>query len=96
MSKKFKLRISTRLFNKKMRKQSFLTKKHCKFCNDNEFEQQIDYKNVDFLKTFLTERYKILPSRVSGNCFYHQRKLSNNIKIARSMALIPYCAVSHI
>ena len=96
MSKKFKLRISSRLLKKKVRKQSFLTKKHCRFCGKPEQAAQLDYKNVNLLKTFLTERYKILPSRVSGNCFYHQRKLANQIKIARSMALLPFCAIHHI
>ena len=96
MSKRFKLRVSSRLLTKKMRKQSFLLKKHCRFCGKPEQEVLLDYKNVDLLKTFLTERYKILPSRVSGNCFYHQRILSNQIKLARSMALLPFCAIHHI
>jgi small subunit ribosomal protein S18 len=96
MSKKFKLRVSTRLVNKKMRKQSFFSKKHCKFCSNSEFAQQLDYKNIDFLKGFLTERHKILPSRVSGNCFFHQRILARQIKIARLMALVHYCAISHM
>lgn len=96
MSKKFKLRISTRLLKKKVRKQSYLGKKHCRFCGKPEQEELLDYKNINFLRVFLTERYKILPSRVSGNCFYHQRRLSNQIKIARSMALLPFCAVHHI
>ena len=91
MSKKFKLKISSRLLRKKVRKQSFLTKKHCRFCSNPELEQKLDYKNANLLKGFLTERYKILPSRVSGNCFYHQKKLANHIKIARIMALLPFC-----
>jgi small subunit ribosomal protein S18 len=96
MSKKFKLRVSSRLLNKKMRKQSFLSKKHCRFCGKPEQEDLLDYKNIELLKLFLTERCKILPSRVSGNCFYHQRILSNYIKLARSMALLPFCAIHHI
>jgi small subunit ribosomal protein S18 len=91
MSKKLKLRISVRLVKKKSRKQSFLNKKHCRFCGKPEQEESLDYKNVSLLKSFLTERSKILPSRVSGNCLYHQRKLSSSIKTARSMALLPFC-----
>ena len=90
---KFKLKVSSRLLKKKVRKQSYLNHKHCRFCGDNEQEAGLDYKNINLLRVFLTERGKILPSRISGNCFYHQRKLSNQIKIARSMAFLPFCAV---
>lgn len=92
MSRKLKVRISLRLQKKKVRKQTFPSKKHCRFCGKPEQEQQIDYKNVAFFKNFMTERSKILPSRVSGNCFYHQRRIARQIKLARSMALLPYCA----
>lgn len=91
---KFKLKVSARLLKKKMRKQGFVAKKHCRFCADKDQEQFLDYKNVYLLKGFLTERGKILPSRVSGNCFFHQRELATQIKIARSMALVPYCSMS--
>jgi len=90
---KFKLKISSRLLKKKARKQWFMTQKQCRFCGSKDQEQSLDYKNSDLLRSFLTERGKILPSRVSGNCFYHQRLLSRHIKIARSMALLPYCPV---
>ncbi len=96
MSKKFKLRVSSRLLHKKSRKQSYLTKKHCRFCGKPEMALLIDYKNTELLKSFQTERHKILPSRVSGNCFYHQRRLSRQIKLARSMALLPFCSIHHI
>ncbi len=95
MSKKFKVRISQRLLKKKVRKQSYLSKKHCRFSGNPELAQQLDYKNVPLLKTFLTERFKILPSRVSGNSPFYQRKLAQQIRLARSMALIPYCAIHH-
>lgn len=88
-----KLKISSRLLNKKVRKAAYLSQKHCRFCAAPEQETLIDYKNVNMLRNFMTERYKILPSRVSGNCFYHQRQLSNQIKIARIMALLPFCAI---
>ena len=93
MSKRMKLRISSRLIKKKSRKQSFLSKKHCRFTNRPDQQLLIDYKNVSFLRSFMTERNKILPSRVSGNSFYYQRELSRQIKIARSMALLPFCAI---
>ncbi len=90
---KFKLKVSSRLLNKKVRKQNYLINKHCRFCGNPEQEIGIDYKNINLLKSFLTERGKILPSRVSGNCFFHQRHLTNQLKIARSMALLPYCSI---
>ena len=90
---KFKLKISSRLLKKKARKQWFMTQKHCRFCGNTDQEKALDYKNSDLLKGFLTERGTILPSRVSGNCFFHQKLLSKHIKLARSMALLPYCPV---
>jgi ribosomal protein S18 len=90
---RFKLKISSRLVKKKARKQWFQTQKQCRFCSSKEHEDMLDYKNADLLRSFLSERGKILPTRVSGNCFYHQRKLARHMKIARSMALLPYCPV---
>jgi small subunit ribosomal protein S18 len=90
---KFKLKISARLLKKKIRKQSYLAPKHCRFCGHKDQLDALDYKNTDLLRGFLTERGKILPSRVSGNCFRHQRELAKQIKVARSMALLPYCSV---
>jgi len=90
---KFKLKVSSRLLKKKIRKQSYASQKHCRFCGNAEQESLIDYKNTNLLRVFLTERYKILPSRVSGNCYYHQRHLTHQIKMARAMALIPFCAI---
>ncbi len=52
----------------------------------------MDYKNTAFLKNFLTERAKILPSRISGTCSLHQRELAKTIRKARTMALLPYTA----
>lgn len=90
---KFKLKVSQRLLKKKLRKQGFLAKKHCRFCGSVEQEEKIDYKNIALLEKFLTERRKILSSRISGNCFYHQRGLARSIKTAQSMALLPYCSI---
>ncbi len=88
-----KVRISSRLLKKKIRKQAYLNPKHCRFCSNKELDLALDYKNVGLLRNFMTERSKILPSRVSGNCAFHQRQMSQQIKLSRSMALLPYCAV---
>lgn len=52
--------------------------------------KKIDYKDVDTLRMFITERGKILPRRITGVSFRHQRLLKNAIKKARHMALIPF------
>ncbi len=90
---KNKLRVSSRLLKKKIRKQAYLNPKHCRFCWNAELETSLDYKNVNLLRNFLTERSKILPSRVSGNCSFHQRRLATEIKVARAIALLPFCAI---
>lgn len=91
MTKKIKLKISSRLVKKKMRRTT-TTQKTCRFCTDAEYEQGLDYKNSTFLCTFLTERGKILHSRISGNCAKHQRALSHSIKKSRMVALVPFAA----
>jgi small subunit ribosomal protein S18 len=63
-------------------------RKVCHFCVDKV--QDIDYKNVRSLKRYVTERGKILPSRISGNCAKHQRKLTAAIKKSRNIALLPF------
>ena len=63
-------------------------KKVCIFCQDKV--DSIDYKDVSKLRKFVSERAKILPRRVSGNCALHQRELTIAIKRARQMALLPY------
>jgi small subunit ribosomal protein S18 len=90
MTKKIKLKISSRLLKRKFKKQGVGGGRHCRFCNSKEQIVLMDYKNATFLRGFLTERGKILPSRISGNCALHQRKLSGMIKKSRTMALLPY------
>jgi len=63
-------------------------RKVCAFCADKIDE--IDYKDVAKLRRYISERAKILPRRISGNCAYHQRQLTVAIKRARHLALIPY------
>lgn len=94
MTKKIKLKISARLLKKRMRRQGANSGKHCRFCGSKEQELQLDYKNAGFLRSFLTERGKILPSRISGSCCLHQRALSRMIRKARVMALLPYAAAA--
>ena len=63
-------------------------RKVCGFCVDKV--QHIDYKDTARLRKFVTERGKIMPRRMSGNCAKHQRQLSEAIKRARAIALMPY------
>ena len=63
-------------------------KKVCSFCVDKV--DSIDYKELGRLRKYITERGKILPRRISGNCAKHQRQLSESIKRARAIALLPY------
>jgi len=65
-------------------------RKACNFCADRV--EHIDYKDPNKLKKFVTERGKILPRRISGNCARHQRALTGAIKRARDIALMPYTA----
>lgn len=63
-----------------------------KFCPLTERDiENIDYKDVALLKKFITETYKIVPSRISGVVGAKQRALTQAIKLARMMALLPYC-----
>lgn len=63
-------------------------KKVCQFCADNS--AVIDYKDAAKLRKFLSERGKILPRRVTATCAMHQRELTEAIKRARQIALLPY------
>jgi len=63
-------------------------RKVCSFCAEKA--TYIDYKEINRLRRFVTERGKILPRRVSGNCARHQRALAVAIKRARELALLPY------
>ncbi len=68
-------------------------RKFCKFCADTSI--RIDYKNPDLLKQFITDRYKMLPARVTGTCARHQRALTTAIKRARNLALLPFTPLHH-
>ena len=63
-------------------------RKVCSFCVDKV--EEIDYKDVAKLRRYITERGKILPRRISGNCAKHQRQMTTAIKRARNVTLLPF------
>jgi small subunit ribosomal protein S18 len=71
-------------------KRRFPRKKICRFCSDKIVD--IDYKDIKRLRNLITERGKIIPRRISGNCARHQRQLGTAIKRARNIALMPFTA----
>ncbi len=62
----------------------------CKFCRGKV--KEIDFKTVNKFQSYITERGKILPRRISGNCAKHQRQLTLAVKRARQLALLPFVA----
>lgn len=69
-------------------KRSFQRRKGCRFCAEPAL--LIDYKDKYILQPFVTERFKIVPRRISGNCATHQRSVTIAVKRARHLAMIPY------
>jgi small subunit ribosomal protein S18 len=72
------------------RRKLFRKKRQCECC-----EQKIDfvdYKMLDLLRNCITERGKIIPRRISGNCARHQRKITNAVKRARIAAFLPFAS----
>lgn len=63
-------------------------RKPCQFCMEKA--ELVDYKDIAKLKRFMTERGKIVPKRISGNCAQHQRDVTIAIKRARHLALLPF------
>ena len=70
------------------RKITYHRRKICKFCADSNLV--IEYKDPKSLRYYTSERGKIIPRRISGNCAKHQRILTVAIKRARNIALLPY------
>ena len=70
------------------RRTTYHRRKVCRFCADSKLA--IDYKDMKMLRYFTTERGKIVPRRISGNCAKHQRELTVAIKRARNIALLPF------
>lgn len=73
------------------KKQYFRRKKVCRFCVEKI--DDINYKDVRLLNSFISERGKITPRRITGVCAPHQRRLAESIKQARNIALIPFASL---
>ena len=71
---------------------SFGRRKVCRYCADKNVHP--DFKDQAALKYFVTERGKIIPRRISGNCAKHQREVAKAIKRSRGLALIPYLVLA--
>ncbi|MCZ6623606.1 MAG: 30S ribosomal protein S18 [Deltaproteobacteria bacterium] len=70
------------------RRRFMFRRKVCRFCADKKIK--IDYKETRVLTQFVSERGKMMPSRITGNCAHHQRLLTIAIKRARNVALLPF------
>ncbi len=77
---------------RKLKRRRFGRRKVCRFCADKSLV--IDYKDPQILRHFITDRGKIVPRRISGNCAKHQRMLTRAIKRARIVALMPFTATN--
>jgi small subunit ribosomal protein S18 len=74
------------------RRGGFGRRKVCRFCADKTLK--VDYKDQGQLKYFVTERGKIIPRRISGNCALHQRQVATAVKRSRMLAILPYTVAS--
>ncbi|HNX90741.1 MAG TPA: 30S ribosomal protein S18 [Candidatus Omnitrophota bacterium] len=74
--------------NKKLK---MIRKKPCRLCRSKV--KNIDFKNIEFLEKFITDRGKITPSRITGNCAKHQRMVANKVKRARIAGLLPFVKI---
>jgi small subunit ribosomal protein S18 len=70
------------------KKRTLGRRKQCKFCGDDALK--IDYKDQALLKYFITDRGKLVPRRISGNCAKHQRVIAVSVRRARMIALMPF------
>ena len=68
----------------------FFRRRACRFCMDPEIK--IDYKDPKFLNSYITDRGKVIPRRITSNCAYHQREVTTAIKRARILALLSFTA----
>ncbi|MGH7855144.1 MAG: 30S ribosomal protein S18 [Candidatus Binatia bacterium] len=75
------------------RRRPMFRRKVCRFCADKTLK--IDYKDLRMITQFVTERGKMTPSRITGNCAGHQRLLTVAIKRARSVALLPFTTANN-
>lgn len=77
-----------RMLGKAPGRNSFSRRKVCRFCADSTMS--VDYKNPTMLKNYLTDRGKLIPRRITGNCAKHQRTLALAVRRARMIALVPF------
>ena len=80
---------------KKGRVRRFRRRKLCPFTSDPQLAADLDYKNPKLLRRFISERGRIVPRRISGVSASYQRRLSNEIKRARYLALVPYTTINY-
>jgi small subunit ribosomal protein S18 len=73
------------------RKRAMSKKRICRFCAD--FKMPLDYKEPKLLTVFVTDRGKIIPRRITGNCAFHQRRVQEAVKRARVLALLPFTTI---
>lgn len=75
-------------FGKDRGKGRIFKKKLCRFCNEKGLK--LDYKDMELVQKFLTEKGKIIPRRITGNCSKHQRILARTVKRSRHSALVAF------
>lgn len=73
-------------------RRTYVRKKVCRFCTDKNLK--IDFKDSKLLKNFVTDRGKIIPRRVTGNCAYHQRRIAKAVKLSRIVSIMPFQSVA--
>lgn len=76
---------------KEAKRRPVARKRSCRLCADKAL--RVDYKDARFLQQFITERGRVVPRRISGNCAYHQRDVTLAIKRSRILALLPFTAM---
>lgn len=76
----------------KEKKRFFFSRKVCRFCTGQIKMDELNYKNVELLRRYIMPSGKMLPRRITGTCAKHQRRLAEEIKKARILALLPFLA----
>ena len=74
--------------DEKVKKRMFVRRKVCRFCADPGVHA--DYKEAGLLRHFISERGKMIPRRITGNCARHQRQVATAVRRARMIALMPF------
>lgn len=85
------MRFKAKPMSKRREKFTPTKKRFCRFCVDRA--RKIDYKDIKLLEAFIREKGKIISTRFSGNCAKHQRRITEAIKKARFISLLPYTRV---